>query len=364
MLVCANGSGHLVRTLRIAGELLRSDDQLEIDLLAAVHPERMLGDDPVWQRARSSRLGIRLVPFPSGRDLAKDPFGFAWGKHVPPRDLEAYDLVVSDNYVEVLASRPDAILSGSFLWHDVLRAKLPDSGAIRSYADVCEELLSVHAPPMIVNRYFATSAPLRRTRPVPVGMLAPVWSGPETGWRDRGTILFHSGSSPALRKEFAEFLNDGGAAPLLAAGMELVVDAELLPLVRDGVGVTRFDYGPSFLLLRGCVGRPGMGLIADCIAARVPLVSVYEDDSEMRHNASRLADLAMGADAGAEVGSAMRLLIQWIEDGAAEDRYVAAHKQLDLRGVDATVSYLRDRLMNAGAESGRTPPVHDCYSTR
>src|SRR5215510_6886556 len=72
--------------------------------------------------------------------------------------LADFDFVLSDNLVEPLLYSEHVVLSGSFLWHDVLSQAFGAIDDIGRYDRQCRELLASARPHIIANRYFATPA--------------------------------------------------------------------------------------------------------------------------------------------------------------------------------------------------------------
>ena len=60
-----------------------------------------------------------VVDFDTETNIDRWLYGekFDWHKRIP--SLENFDIVVSDNLIEVLEVRDDAWLSGSFFWHEI-----------------------------------------------------------------------------------------------------------------------------------------------------------------------------------------------------------------------------------------------------
>jgi spore coat polysaccharide biosynthesis predicted glycosyltransferase SpsG len=68
---------------------------------------------------------------------------------IPNINLQSYDLVISDNLLEVLELRPDTIISGSFFWHKSFR------DISSEYFAYSENLLQKYKPKIISSSLFA-----------------------------------------------------------------------------------------------------------------------------------------------------------------------------------------------------------------
>ena len=73
------------------------------------------------------------------------------------------DLVLSDNLVEILSLREDAILMSSFLWHDILSYAYPDQSEIQSIVENQLNLLDRYRPTMICVKDMVMPEVLRKT---------------------------------------------------------------------------------------------------------------------------------------------------------------------------------------------------------
>src|SRR5262249_53569756 len=113
--------------------------------------------------------GITLVDFDTGTSAMAlrmgTPDAAQWNDRLP--DLDGFDLVVSDNLPEVLARRPDAVLMGNFLWHEVIE------GCDAAYVARARALLAQHRPSMIASTIFAAPYLSGSTRLQLVGLFGP-----------------------------------------------------------------------------------------------------------------------------------------------------------------------------------------------
>ena len=86
----------------------------------------------------------------------------AWYRGLP--SLNAFDLVISDNLVEILHIRSDAIISGHFLWSQIFKGLSPEF--VVSEAN----LLQQYQPPILAGQPFTSPQLQSYSRLVEIGL--------------------------------------------------------------------------------------------------------------------------------------------------------------------------------------------------
>lgn len=299
--VCANGRGHRVRCERVVARLRT----LVLDVDVAFFDEGAV------------RFSTDAREYDSG-DLAR------WHERCASwTALDDADLVVSDNLVAVLRRRPDAMLMGSFLWHDVLTRAHPGSTAIRDLAALDDELLRAHRPPMICVDLFAMPAVRELTRAHAVDLMvddaSPSASAP-TASEDSsvGVLGGATGAADALLAE---------AALALAARHRVLRGDDAMRALNGGA-------------LAAALCRPGMGTITDCIAHRVPIVALAEPNPELSWNAARLESLGLGVAIDSPAGAVAAVARALDERAPIVDRM----RRLPSTGILQAASIIAERL--------------------
>jgi hypothetical protein len=297
VVVCQNGLGHFRRTMAVIDTLLRTQpDLLRVDILCEPWQLSTTSHWPVTARLRGSAwvrfhtAGLDGSPrWGSGGE--DDRAYFAWIENlkteVAVRDA---DLVISDNLVGVLAIRNDALLMGSFLWHEVIRGRGCAADRIAAWD---QALVAAIRPPMLCVREIATAEVYRLTRAVPLPWFCEsAADARRRRWPIRNVLLLGgatSAATPALRA-LASVLHDHG---------DFVISAPerlLAPELRGSVRVSVFDFSEASFA--GCdlaIGRPGVGMLTDCVQFGFPLLCFGDEpNAEMRHNALRVEELGVG----------------------------------------------------------------------
>jgi hypothetical protein len=100
--ICSNGYGHFHRMLQVCTHLPFH----EID----IHCERYQ-----YNRFKPTQDNLNFIFYKESN--------IRWDRKrvgsIDTSGIDKYDRVITDNLVEVLKYRPDALLSGSFLWSDI-----------------------------------------------------------------------------------------------------------------------------------------------------------------------------------------------------------------------------------------------------
>ena len=142
ILVCDNGYGHLKRCLSIAYFL--SSKGIKVDVY---------GDPKGFKIANSITYETdnkpKLIPWNFSYKLdyflSEKCKTFEIIKKFP--ELKNYDYVFSDNIVEVLIIRKDAILISQFFWHEVLKDVNQD------YKLECRKIIKLNEPRIFGDQY-------------------------------------------------------------------------------------------------------------------------------------------------------------------------------------------------------------------
>jgi len=158
LIACDNGLGH-IRRLYVLG-LRFAEMGHEVELLCATR--KFLGIRDIY----GGHLRLANVAFsaPFRKDLLMKG-GSPTEKFLTfLPDLDKYEKVISDNLLDVLYRRPDAIISGHFLWHYVPKIKQ------FQYKEESEALLSLMQPRVVATGMFAMEEIKRLPNYRPTGL--------------------------------------------------------------------------------------------------------------------------------------------------------------------------------------------------
>ncbi len=303
-LICPNGLGHFRRVVGILHELSALRPGLEISLLAPRAAGERLAD---WEKLRHDSWQWHY--FPEGEPAVRweleaaayrDDSLLKWEKVL--ENIEAFhtaELVLSDNLSGVLARRPDAILSGNFLWSEVLENAYPEEPAVQRFVQRERSLLKAHRPYMLCVEKLAMPAVKTLTRPVGLGFFAQgqrMDAQRQKAGRPRIALL--GGGTGKARKILLQAVRDLAKAD----AYQLALPEDLLEQARkEGLpGIEPFGFRPAdFYACELVICRPGVGTITDCVQATTPLIALYEEGNvEMQYLARFLSKSGLGADPG------------------------------------------------------------------
>ena len=248
--VCSNGYGHFHRMLQVCAHLPFH----EID----IHYERYQ-----YNRFKPTQDNINFIFY--------NESNIRWDRKrvgsINTSGIDKYDRVITDNLVEVLKYRPDALLSGSFLWSDIWREQYGNN----DFSDKQDKIFHDVKPKVVCNG------------DVVFGQLKKYQNKVDIGWgcKDNSTDDFNLNRivciTPSLNyteKYTEKFLE---------------IRSEFQNDVDFSFNINHTDNS-MFVI------RPGLGMITTCVSHRIPIVALWdEDDSiEIQHLAHKVEELGIG----------------------------------------------------------------------
>jgi hypothetical protein len=347
VVICGNGLGHCKRALHVLGRIVRrrsveTDVYVQDWQLRAARGWRAIA----WLLDEQS---VRFRKLEAGRPMSTQPPGTDSASYLGWIDclrreqaIMGADVVVSDNLAGVLAARPDAVLMGSFLWHDVLGG----TGRIaEDIADFEEELLQRARPPMLCVDDVVLPAVERLTEAVRLPWFCDAAGErrPRSGPVRR--VLLMGGATdavaPALRELAGVLLEQTELLVSLPARLlddRASADARLQPF---GFGENEYDEHDLV------VGRPGVGTLTDCVRFGLPILCFGdEDDAEMRHNAERVEALGLGRRISLHEPEATARLLREELSAAEYASWSASAAARPCGGIAAAARFVEELLEN------------------
>ena len=248
--ICSNGYGHFHRMLQVCTHLPFH----EID----IHCERYQ-----YNRFKPTQDNLNFIFYKESN--------IRWDRKrvgsIDTSGIDKYVRVITDNLVEVLKYRPDALLSGSFLWSDIWREKYGNN----DFSDEQDKIFHDVKPRVVCNG------------DVVFGQLKKYINKVDIGWgcKDNSTEDFNLNRivciTPSLNytekytEKFLEIRNE----------------------YQDDVD---FSFNINHTDNSMFIIRPGLGMITTCVSHRIPIVALWdEDDSiEIQHLAHKVEELGIG----------------------------------------------------------------------
>ena len=292
ILVSANGYGHIRRQILIATDLLKQNLNLRVSfaLTDAQHRRFKVEIENLGDRAEAV-VGITedSVRWRHDANSYTNANLNGWESELKSNaSLVNADFMMSDNLVGVLETRPDTVLSGSFLWHEVISAHAISNEACRKFVEREIHLLRTCTPKMICNADLATPAVLSLTNPVLMPWMVEELSKSQLpnrallGSNERAAILVHGGGTRTLDDRVRAI-----AQLLRTNGHVVYTDLE-----DDSMC---FDYQDSTWQKLGVViCRPGVGTTTECVKWKIPMIVLRDKENfEAEYIAEKLRKLGL-----------------------------------------------------------------------
>jgi hypothetical protein len=315
VIVCNSGLGHVRRVLGILKRLQGTEFQFDV-----------FADQGKLKAYPEAKSFKNVAFYHVSGDVLSYEHDFV-SRY--PSAFNRAAVVWSDNLSFPLKYHPNLVLTGSFLWSDVL--DVPGE----------EDLLTRLKPRMIGNEYFATPRLKRLTSFVPVGMYR---YGTVDNLVEKSGILLSCGQTnqakaffkmqiPTLRK----------AISALPPEIELHVEPDYFLELNINSGVKLADFSEGmFNRIAAAVIRPGMGTVSDVLASGGRIFSFYEQGNfELEHNADVIERLGVGKYYK-DLGQGLLDAVSFLNDSKARQEHQAAVAKMDFSGLDQTVEKLKE----------------------
>ena len=295
---CANGFGHLKRSIRILHPLI---DRSPIKAVTLFCDERAGQEIDRWREYLlvRERCSLRIVPvsLPVRWNPNREYYGewlLNWHTTMRTWRLEDFDYVLSDNLVEPLLYSDRVTLSGSFFWHDVLFSAFAGMDVMERYMSWCGGILASVRPHVIANRHFVTPAVTEQVNVHKIGFIHFCGAREVRQAKLPTRVLIALGSAQGADGAVDKIAH--AIRVMHAAGMEIFLPAALFAALGTRCpGTQPFDFWhDNFDLADLAIIRGGLGTISDCIAAKVPMLYVDDPNPEIRFNQTRLSKMGIG----------------------------------------------------------------------
>tara|TARA_Y100001970_G_C14250705_1_gene871626 strand:- start:4886 stop:5929 length:1044 start_codon:yes stop_codon:yes gene_type:complete len=336
VLACANGLGHVRRVISIISFMLKNGFEGKIE---AFIPINHLSYFENWEDCNyfinNDRVSIKDFTYPQKNKIKTNHlFGKEWEKIELP-DLSGYDIVWSDNILQVLEQRNDAIISGSFFWYEVFEKNMVGNG-LENFVKSQKRLLYSIKPRMIGNEYFSTKEVKLNTEFYPVGLYR--YSTLYREKNNKGILLSCGlgGEEEALTKKAIKQIIDENIKPPDL----LYVEPRLLPKrFPDWVKEADFSDEMFHYCAAVCI-RPGMGTLSDSLISRNRVFAFSKKNSyEMIHNSNVIERLLIGQKSK-DAFHAYKDAIEYLKDQEQVSQQIYRTSHLRMDGVFATADII------------------------
>lgn len=291
-IACSNGLGHSRRIVAISSFLIKNGFNGTIDLYISNVAENAFKNWTEYEFLKSSSAAkfINFFYPNSQSDKFENLEDKNWNNINLP-DLKSYDLVWSDNILQILEVRPDAVLTGSFLWHEVFSKKNNNSLQIKKFIEDQKHILKKYYPKMAGNEYFVTDEVKKYTKFVPVGLYR--YNINLSKKNKRGIILSCGlgGEELDITKNAVNKIIENNIIP----PDFLYVEKRILPeKYPNWIKPADFSDKMFYDSVAACI-RPGLGTVSDSLINNLRLFTFSTANSfEMFHNGKVIVDMDLG----------------------------------------------------------------------
>jgi len=326
LIACSNGLGHVRRVLMIASELKKVGHRAtvfapksSVQKLATSLPVEInfcIKDFDTVTSAKGLRDG--------------DPRVLDWEQRLPA--IDSFDLVLSDNLPEVLAVRPDAWLSGNFLWHEVLY------GISDAYFQRARDLLETYKPRILTYGGLSVIEDVSNLQINECAIPNPKITRCRT---PRDSLLITCGTGGEVElvyKDFVESLTKDRVKPFT----QVFVEPKLVPRnPKKWISPASFTttmFGRTLV----AICRPGFGIVSDCLRYKIGMVNVFEQENkEMLRSAQVLQSEGLGKTSS-DLNSALVAACQYASDPYMQELQYSSATQFLERKYPKVVDVLLD----------------------
>ncbi len=336
VLACSNGLGHTRRVVAIASFMLKSGFEGNIDaFLPLAHLEKLWRWEPCSFFVNHPNVRTTDFYYPQKAEAKTvELYNKDWQTIELP-DLDKYDVVWSDNILQVLEVRPDTKLTGSFLWHEVFENSKETNG-LSEFVQSQKNILTKYKPEMAGNEYFATPEVKDKTRFFPVGLYKYSHLLKEKSGR---SILISCGlggeEEEQTRQAIEEIIGTNTAPPEY-----LYVEPRVLPKSYPSwIKKATFTSDMFHDCMAVCI-RPGMGTISDALVHHSRIFAFSRNDSfEMLHNSDVLQELRVGERCESPFGAYLKA-IDFVNSEVEIENQLLKTGHLRTDGVFATSNFI------------------------
>lgn len=342
MVICSNGLGHLRRVFSVISEITRRGYSERIDIFASSEYVKILASrfQNIHDLVQLRQVNIVDFVLPARPACVSDFNGvtleaLVWNRSFPEA-LHEYELVWSDNLLGVLESRPDAKLTGSFFWYEVLSSRICDNPQLQEFINNEKSLVTRIKPPMAGSMYFSTPDVKLNTKFTSVGLYQ--YESTVASPNQNGVLV-----ACGLGGEEEDLTRDA-LSNLLVSDMsppgKIFVEPRLMPK-RAPSWMVSADFSPKMFnqCVAACI-RPGLGTVSDALVNNHKVFGYAKFESfEMRHNGAMLEELNLG-EFSSSATDMLEAALDFAADHQAQEEHFQVTVQLDKKAVQQTADFI------------------------
>jgi hypothetical protein len=329
LIACSNGLGHTRRILFLANALVNK--QLNVTVFAPLNDVVVLNQPDSFKR-------IKLVDFNSKTSTSSwvSSNSQNWYKLLP--DLSEFDIVVSDNLIEILKIRHDAWLSGSFFWHESVN-KFPEKLKKES-----QDLLLKHRPKMISSALFSSEKLKKYTSLYEVGLYSNSKKNLSLSKEfSKNDVLIACGKGGGVMSKTKDFIKRLSKLKFMIFDT-VWVEPNLLPKGSPDWMKKATFTNKMYQSLIASVIRPGVGTITDSLLAHSKVFLYYESDNfEMKENSNLIEGLSLGVNS-VEIDNAWSDVMDYVNNSELQREFKRKASLLNISGAQEAADIMASSL--------------------
>ena len=324
VLSCSNGLGHIRRSLILSNELIKLG--FKPHLFAPIKKIKILLNIYDFEKLPQFIDFNCCVNYNFYQNNSIDDY------HKKFPELSKFRFVISDNLIEVLKVRPDAILLGSFFWHKVIiNLKLKKF-------DYFESLLSLHKPKIIASKIFAPEYIESMENYIGVGLYHYLNKQKKDISLNK-KILISRGTGGLAKEKFDLFIKE-------LKNYKKTSFEEIFVERNIDLGNVNQKFSPAtfsnemYQKISCAVIRPGIGTVTDALFNKVKVFFLFEENNlEMISNAKKL-ELAGLTKNFYKNKSIIDEIIKYINNQNEVENYKNKIKKIDFSGAYQTAKLI------------------------
>ena len=291
-IACSNGLGHSRRIIAISSFLFKNGFNGRIDLFISKEARNAFKNWSEFEYLmKNDSANFIDFCYPNLQSEKFEKLSDKSWNNIAIPNLSSYDLVWSDNILQILTVRPDAVLTGSFLWHEVFQIKENNCLEIEKFIIDQKSILNKYKPQMAGNEYFVTDEVKNKTKFVPVGLYRYNFNLSKK--TKRGIILSCGlgGEELDITKNAVNRIIENNIIP----PDFLYIEKRILPKKYPSwIKLANFSDEMFHDSVAACI-RPGLGTVSDALINHLRLFTFSEPNSfEMYHNGQVIVDMGLG----------------------------------------------------------------------
>ena len=323
LIACSNGYGH-VRRLLLLSEALNKLSVKCVLFAPRSSIDRLVKTENI--------IPPEMVNFDSKTTLSNWINGSAvdWYKYLP--DLKEFDVVVCDNLIEILNIRPDAWISGSFLWHESLE-NFPINLKIQS-----EQLLQCTNPRIISSKKFISKKLINKKNLYQVGLFSNRKEIP-LNHNNKSDFLISCGRGGLIEdetKRFVKKLSQDKIIPSKNVWVEPSIMPNNPPLWMKEATFNSKMYDNTI----ASIIRPGIGTITNSIASGAKIFTFQEPENKEMEENGKIIDKSNYGVSTSSIRIAWNKAIKYAADDKAQEKYFNEIGSINLNGAKEAASII------------------------